>query len=160
MGFFTLPLAELVGRSGRIIAVEVQPKMIEALKRRAAKAKVADRIDARVTSAETMGISDLEGKVDFTLAFAVVHEFPDTGHFFAEVAQAAKPKARVLLAEPRGHVGTEAFAAELATAALEVLEHPTIRRSQAALLFKKPDFQEVLSAVTGPENGHLNVKPE
>lgn len=107
MGFFTLPLAELVGRSGRIIAVEVQPKMIEALKRRAAKAKVADRIDARVTSAETMGISDLEGKVDFTLAFAVVHEFPDTGHFFAEVAQAAKPKALAAgrTSGPRGHGG-------------------------------------------------------
>jgi SAM-dependent methyltransferase len=143
MGFFTLPLAELVGASGRVIAVDVQPKMIEALERRAAKAGVADRIDARVTSGKTMGISDLEGKVDFTLAFAMVHEFPDAGHFFAEVAQASKPKARVLLAEPRGHVGKEAFAAEVAVAAttgLEVIEHPTIRRTQTALLFKKPDF--------------------
>lgn len=142
MGFFTLPLAELVGGSGRVIAVDVQPKMIEALERRAAKAKVADRIDARVTSAETMGIRDIQGKVDFTLAFAVVHEFPDAAHFFAEVVQASKPNARVLVAEPRGHVGEEAFAAELTTAAttgLEVIEHPTIRRSQAAVLFKKSD---------------------
>jgi hypothetical protein len=51
-----------------------------------------------------MGIGDLEGKVDFTLAFAMVHEFPDAKYFFAEVARASKQNARVLLAEPRGHV--------------------------------------------------------
>jgi len=37
MGFFTIPLARLVGPSGRVIAVDLQPKMIESLKRRAAK---------------------------------------------------------------------------------------------------------------------------
>jgi hypothetical protein len=92
-----------------------------------------------VTSVETLGIADLEGEVDFTLAFAMVHEFPDAPHFFAEVSQASKQNARVLLAEPRGHVRDEAFAAELAAAAatgLSVSERPAIKRSQAALLFK------------------------
>src|SRR5713226_6618958 len=37
MGFFTLELARLVGSSGRVIAVEIQPKMLVRLKRRAAK---------------------------------------------------------------------------------------------------------------------------
>src|ERR1700757_2577848 len=102
MGFFTIPLARLVGSSGRVIAVDLQPKMIESLKRRAGKATVLDHIDARVTSAETMGVGDLEGKVDFTLAFAMVHEFPDARHFVAEVARTSKQNARVLLAEPQG----------------------------------------------------------
>jgi ubiquinone/menaquinone biosynthesis C-methylase UbiE len=139
MGFFTIPLARLVGPSGRVIAVDLQPKMIESLKRRAAKADVLDRIDARVTSAETMGLGDLEGTVDFTLAFAMVHEFPDAKYFFAEVARASKQNARVLLAEPRGHVRDDAFATELAAVAatgLSVSERPAIKRSQAALLFK------------------------
>jgi len=139
MGFFTLPLARLVGHSGRVIAVDLQPKMIENLKRRAAKANLLDRIDARVTSAETMGIGDLQEKVDFTLAFAVVHEFPDAGHFFAEVARASKQNARMLLAEPRGHVRDERFQAELKTAAtmgLVATERPAIPRSLAALLAK------------------------
>ena len=103
IGFFTVPLARLVGSCGRVIAVDLQPKMIESLKRRAANANVLDRVDARVTSAETMGIGDLEGKVAFTLAFAMVHEFPDAKYFFAEVARASKQNARVLLAEPRGY---------------------------------------------------------
>jgi len=43
-----------------------------------------DRIDARVTTAETMGVADLNDKVDFTLAFAMIHEFPDAQYFFSE----------------------------------------------------------------------------
>jgi ubiquinone/menaquinone biosynthesis C-methylase UbiE len=42
MGFFTIPLARLVGPSGRVIAVDLQPKMIESLKRRASKAGVLE----------------------------------------------------------------------------------------------------------------------
>jgi ubiquinone/menaquinone biosynthesis C-methylase UbiE len=38
MGFFTLELARMVGAAGRVVAVDVQPKMISRLKRRLAKA--------------------------------------------------------------------------------------------------------------------------
>jgi len=140
MGFFTLTLARLVGPGGRVITVDVQPKMVDRLKRRAAKAGLLDRIDARVTTAETMGIADIEGKVDFTLAFAVVHELPDAKHFFAEVGRASKRNAQVLLAEPRGHVKEPDFAAELAAATaagFAVIERPTIHRSVTAVLVKK-----------------------
>jgi len=139
MGFFTIPLAKMVGASGRVIAVDLQPKMIAVLKRRTAKARVVDQVDARVTSAETMGIADLASAVDLTLAFAVVHEFPDPGNFFREVARASKPGAHVLLAEPRGHVNDADFALELAAAAaagLNVVERPTIARSVSALLIR------------------------
>lgn len=81
MGFFTLELARLVGPSGRVIPVDIQPKMLARLKRRAANAGVASRIEARVTSNESMGIADLRNSVDFTLAFAVVHELPDAARF-------------------------------------------------------------------------------
>ena len=37
MGFFTLEMARRVGSSGRIIAVDLQPRMIASLKRRAAR---------------------------------------------------------------------------------------------------------------------------
>src|SRR5436190_6581458 len=81
MGYFTLELARRVGSTGRVIAVDVQPRMIAGLKRRAAKAGVLDRIDARLVSAESMKQPDLLGKVDFTLAYAVVHELPSAIQF-------------------------------------------------------------------------------
>jgi SAM-dependent methyltransferase len=139
MGFFTLPLARLVGASGRVIAVDVQPKMIERLKRRAAKAALMDRIDARVTSAESLQIDDLAGKVDFTLAYAMVHELPSAAKFFAEVSVASKPGAKLLLAEPRGHVNAAAFEKELGDAAaahFQVIERLSLKRSLAAVLVK------------------------
>lgn len=139
MGFFTTELAKLVGASGRVVCVDVQPKMIEKLKRRLAKLGVDGRVDARVAPADSMGLGDLQGAVDFILAFAVVHEFHDCGRFFGEVAGASKPGAKLLLAEPRGHVKDRTFDAELQAAAkagFVMVERPAIRRSHAALLKK------------------------
>jgi len=139
MGFFTLDLARLVGTSGRVIAVDVQPRMLNRLKRRATKAGLLDRLDVRIASPDSMGIADLARAVDFTLAFAVVHEFPDAARFFTEVAAASKSGASLLLAEPQGHVDAAAFEAELqaaASAGFVSVDRPSIRRSQTALLKK------------------------
>lgn len=139
MGFFTLELARLVGSSGRVVAIDVQPKMIDRLKRRAAKAGFLERIDARLVSRDSMGVEDLKGSADFALAFAVVHELPDAGRFFAETAASLKSGAALLLAEPKGHVKPAEFDSELraaATAGLELVDRPSIRRSQTALLKK------------------------
>ena len=140
MGFFTIPLAQLVGVSGRVVAVDMQARMLERLKRRAAKTGVLERIDTRLVAADTMALNDLEGKVDFVLAFAMVHEVPDAQRFFAEVARASKPGAILLLAEPRGHVNDKKFDEELSAAVaerFEVTTRPNIRRSHAAVLVKR-----------------------
>jgi ubiquinone/menaquinone biosynthesis C-methylase UbiE len=139
MGFFTIPLAQLVGASGRVIAVELQPRMIAGLKKRAQRAGVSERIETRACSATSMQINDLFGKVDFTLAFAIVHEFPDADHLFGEIARASKPQAHILIAEPKGHVDELTFAAQLKAAAalgLHVEARPKISRSHAALLVR------------------------
>ena len=137
MGFFTLELARIVGPKGRVVAGDVQPKMIEGLKRRVTKAGLADRVDARVVPPESLAISDLTGSFDFILAFAVVHEMPDAGRFFREAANAAKTGATLLVAEPRGHVKDSMFENELklaAEAGFEVVRCPAIVHSHAALL--------------------------
>jgi len=70
---------------------------------------------------------------------AVVHETPGPGWFFGQVAETMKPGGFVLLAEPSGHVKDADFKAELDAAAgagLVVTEHPSVPRSQTALLKK------------------------
>jgi len=139
MGYFTLELARLVGPSGRVVCVDLQQQMLDRLKRRAAKAGLPDRLDIRLAPAESMGLDDLAGSVDFTLAFAVVHEFPDAKKFFAEVAGASKPGAVVLVAEPFPHVKRDVFEAQLQAAAacgLNLESRPKISRSLAAVLRK------------------------
>ncbi len=140
MGFFTLELARLVGPSGRVVAVDIQPRMLASLKRRAARAGLLERIDARLTAPDTLRITDLTGVVDFTLAFALVHELPAVEPFFTEVAMASKPGAGLLFAEPTGHVNTANFEAELAAAVragFKVVERPAIRRSRAAFTLRE-----------------------
>ena len=140
MGFFTIELARLVGGGGRVIAVDVQPKMLSALRRRAARRGLAERIETRLVTDGGMPTADLAGRVDFALAFAMVHEVPDAEAFFADVAAALKPGGRTLLAEPRGHVGRAAFDATLQLAAargLAATDRPTIAASHAAVLIKR-----------------------
>ena len=59
MGYFSLAMAETVGPEGKVVCVDLQPKMIEALKRRASKAGVLDRIDHRVCDKNGLGLDDL-----------------------------------------------------------------------------------------------------
>ena len=137
MGFFTLELARLVGETGRVVAVDIQPRMLEALRRRAAKAGVGGRIDARLSAAESLNIADLAGKVDFTLAFAVVHEMPGVAAFFRDVARATRPGGRVLFAEPGGHVNERQFASEVQAAGdagFSTVETPSLPRSRTVVL--------------------------
>jgi SAM-dependent methyltransferase len=137
MGFFTLELARRVGPAGRVVAVDVQPRMLAGLRRRAASAGLADRIDARLAARDGLGVADLAGAVDLVLAFAVVHELPDAGRFFAEARTALAPGGRVLVAEPKGHVGPAAFESSLAAAERAGLRRepgPAIARSHTAVL--------------------------
>jgi SAM-dependent methyltransferase len=139
MGFFTLELARLVGSSGRVVAVDIQARMLDELRRRAARAGVLDRLDARLAAPDSLGLADLAGTVDFTLAFYMVHELPAAAGFFREVALASKPGARLLFVEPKGHVKAPTFDAELQAArdaGFALVESPSLSRSRAALLEK------------------------
>lgn len=139
MGFFTLEIARLVSFSGRVIAVDAQPRMIEGLMRRAEKARLLDRLEGRVTPEESMIIDDLEGSVDFVFAFAVVDEMPSANKFFAKAARAMKCGASLLLAEPVDHVSEEEFSEELAAADahnLKVVDRPSLKGRLSALLQK------------------------
>lgn len=139
MGFFTLPMAAMAGPTGRIVAVDIQAKMLEVLRKKAVKRDLMPPIEVRLALPESMRLDDLKGKVDFVLAFAVVHEMPSTERFFVEAAAALKWGGLLLLAEPEGHVKPEAFVAELQAAraaGLEQAERPSIQNSHAAVLRK------------------------
>ena len=137
MGFFTLPLARLVGPTGRVVAVDLQEKMLHRLAGRARRAGLLERIETRVCRPESLVLEDLAGRIDFALAFAMVHEVPDPPRLLAEIAAALRPGGRLLLAEPAGHVSAGAFAETLAwaqAAGFTVIEKPRIWRSRAVVL--------------------------
>jgi len=139
MGFFSLPLARMVGPAGKVVCLDFQEGMLRALERRALRAGLRERIDARLCTRTSLDLADIAAPIEFALAFAVVHEVPDPDRLFRELHAALKDAATLLVAEPRGHVTAEAFAASLDVAqraGFVVAETPTVNGSHAAALRK------------------------
>lgn len=140
MGFFTLELARRVGPAGKVIAVDLQPKMLDSLQRRLSAAGLADRVERRFAQLTTLNVDDLTGRCDFALACFFVHEVPDGDRLFRELQAALKPGGRLFLVEPMLHVGWRAYARSLAQAqqaGLSVESRPRLRFCRAALLVKR-----------------------
>ena len=139
MGYFTLELARLAGPTGKVHVIDIEPRMLAALGRRARSAGCDKQVDMRLAREDGLGVGDLAGEIDFVLAFAVVHELGDVAGFFNEAAMAMKSGARLLLAEPMGHVSEAFFAEECAAAeaaGLSVIERPDIWQSRAVVFAK------------------------
>jgi ubiquinone/menaquinone biosynthesis C-methylase UbiE len=140
MGFFSLPIARLVGETGTVVCVDLQERMIKGLVRRSKKAGLLDRIDARVSQKNSLMLNDIAGKIDFVLAFAVVHEVPDKERLLSEIRNTMKEGGKLLIAEPKMHVPKTDFDKTISIArsvGFEVINNLAIRRSYAMLLGKK-----------------------
>jgi len=136
MGWFAIPMARMVGPQGQVIAVDVQPKMLEVLGRRADRAAVADRV--RIHGSEP-GRIDLQVPCDFILAFWALHETAEPAAILAEMASCLRSAGCLLLVEPRLHVSGKWFRRMAATAqdlGLRPSPGPRVRLSRAALLAK------------------------
>lgn len=105
-GFFTITMAEMVGEDGSVIAADIQSKMLDFVHDRAVKAGLESRIQFHHCNND--GI-DIEDKVDFILAFYMVHEVKDIESFFAEIVNILRPNATFLLVEPKIHVTSYYF---------------------------------------------------
>jgi ubiquinone/menaquinone biosynthesis C-methylase UbiE len=139
MGFFSLPMAEMVGPDGKVVCVDVQPGMLTALRRRAAKAGLADRIETHESTKDAIGLHGRDGSFDFALAFTVLHEVGDLAGFLREIYQLLKPGASFLLTEPILHVSRADFDHTLSLARAQgfvVTGRPPIHLSHTAVLEK------------------------
>ncbi len=137
MGFFSLPLARLVGPRGRVLCVDCQEKMLKSLAKRADRARLLNALVLRACTRASLQLEDQEGRVDFALAFAMVHEAPEPAQLLAQLARTLRPGGQLLLAEPNGHVTAQAFERTLDLArapGLILRQRPRIRGMHAALL--------------------------
>lgn len=132
-GPFTIALARMVGVTGRVIAADIEPAMLGKVQKRVAQAGVENRVELHVCARERVGLST---NVDFVVAFWMVHEVPSAAALFGELHQSLNPEGKLLLVEPKLHVGRRRFEREIdaaLNAGFKLLARPSVRLSQAAL---------------------------
>ena len=100
-GFFTLPMARWVGKTGKVIAVDLQKGMLDKLHEKTANTSFEERILRHQCKENKVGVTQ---KVDFILAFYMVHEVPDPGKLLEELKSILNPEGKLLIAEPKFHV--------------------------------------------------------
>ncbi|MFZ2471339.1 MAG: methyltransferase domain-containing protein [Methanothrix sp.] len=133
-GTFSLAMANMVGESGKVIAVDVQEEMLQIVREKAARQGRGSIIVTHKSGPDRIGLSE---KVDFALAFYMVHEVPNAESFLKEVAYVLKPKGKLLIVEPKMHVSAAAFEKTIdiaRQAGLKPISEPKIRFSRSKLL--------------------------
>jgi ubiquinone/menaquinone biosynthesis C-methylase UbiE len=133
IGYFTIPLAQLVGDRGRVIAADIQQEMLTAIKKRAKQRDVEGRIILQLSSSDSLNVKT---KVNFILAFWMVHEVSDKPLFLTQLRSLLKDDGRFLLVEPKFHVTKRKFTASVRLAlkaGFALDDSPQISLSKSAL---------------------------
>jgi len=105
-GFFSVDIAQMVGKSGRVIAADLQEGMLRKIRDKIQGTELEERITLHKCVKNKIGLSE---NVDFILAFYMVHEVPDQGGLFHEMKSIIKQNGRVFIVEPPFHVSKTAF---------------------------------------------------
>ncbi len=145
-GYFTFPLAEAVGPSGAVYAVDIDPDMTEYVQRRAAKEGVqqihtilAARDDPRLPS---------DG-LDLLFTSNTYHHINDRIAYFTRVKRSLRPGGRVAIIDfdgrgwitrPFGHTAaTEMIRNEMQAAGYRLQREHTFLKTQSFLVFARAD---------------------
>jgi ubiquinone/menaquinone biosynthesis C-methylase UbiE len=135
-GFFTIEMAMMVGKYGRVIAADMQEGMLRKVKEKIAGTELEKRVLLHKCEENRIGVTQ---PVDFVLLFYMVHEVPDKQHFFKEIQTILKPGGKVLIVEPPVHVSKSAFEETVSIAAdagLVVVERTKVFFSRGVVLKK------------------------
>ena len=145
-GYFSLPMARKVGSEGRVLAVDIQPEMLQI---------ITDRVrEDGLDNVETILASETDPRlpgnsVDLVLLVDAYHEFSHPAEVMQGIVRGLRPGGRVILIEYRGedprvpikrlHKMTEDQAIrELEAAGLEWVETLGFLPQQHFLVFRKP----------------------
>lgn len=133
-GHFSIGMAKLVKDTGRVIALDVQEKMLEKTMARAEKKGLSHIVRPHLAGTADLNLTE---PVDFALAANVLHEMADLYGLVRQIAALLKPGCCFCIMEPAGHVRAGRFAAEIdlcRSAGLIVDERPKVFHEHCVLL--------------------------
>ena len=95
-GYFTTRLAKRVGPTGRVLATDLQPEMLELLKKKVAAQQITNVVPLLATPEDA---KLPRGELDVVLMVDVYHELPKPPVTLAQIKTALAPKGRLALVE-------------------------------------------------------------
>jgi ubiquinone/menaquinone biosynthesis C-methylase UbiE len=135
-GFFTVDLARMVGKSGHVIASDLQEGMLRKLRKKIQETELEKRIMLHKCKEGEIGVSEA---VDFVLAFYMVHEVSNQEKLFKEIESILKSSGQVFVVEPPFHVSKAEFEGTVTiarNACFTTVERPKVFLSKAIILKK------------------------
>jgi ubiquinone/menaquinone biosynthesis C-methylase UbiE len=140
-GFFTREFAKTVGDEGTVIAVDLQEEMLQILRHKLGPEGLLPRIRTHTCQPDSINLpADMNGTVDIAFTIFVVHEVPDTGKLFREIADLLKPNGLLYYTEPPLIVSGREFRENLSqaeAAGFRVVEKSLFFVNRAAVLRKR-----------------------
>ena len=147
VGYHTWRLAEIVGPSGRVVAVDIQPEMLELL-RGNIEERGLDNVEIVLGTPTDPRLP--VGEIDLVLMVDVYHEFSDYRAMLRAIRTSLKPDGRVVLVEYRQedptvpilplHKMSEAgVRSELEPMGFQFVENPDFLPWQHILIFRLSD---------------------
>jgi len=133
-GYFSIDMAEMVGSGGKVIAADLQPQMLEKVRKKAERKGIGERMVYHRCQSDRIGLMQ---RVDFILAFYMIHETGNPDAIMREIREILNPGGQMLVVEPRMHVGRElfdAFAESVCAIGFTILDRPENKGGRSMLL--------------------------
>lgn len=130
-GFHTIEIAKLLDSTGKVIAVDFQEGMLNIVKNKMQGTELEKIVQLHKCEQDSIGISE---RVDFILAFYVVHEVPNQDKLFQEFKSILNQNGSILIVEPKFHVNKIEFGQmvnKLKNIGFKEIEQPKIFKSRA-----------------------------
>ena len=147
-GYFAWRFAKQVGESGKVLAVDIQPEMLEILDQQMEKRGVADRVEGILGTITDPNLPP--SSTDLAIMIDVYHELSHPYEMTVKMVEGLKPGGRLVFVEYRAEDPTvrikrlhkmteEQVKKELTVQNLEYVETIAPLPQQHIVIFKKPE---------------------
>lgn len=140
-GYHSLPIAQAVGPEGRVLAVDIQPEMLEMLKQRAAAQGIRN---VECIQGEAHDPHLPEATCDLILLVDVYHEFSHPEEMLTSMRRALKPNGRLVLVEFRAEDDTVPIKPEHKMSHAQILKEMTANGFELDQAFDGLPWQHML----------------
>jgi ubiquinone/menaquinone biosynthesis C-methylase UbiE len=140
-GYHTLQMAPKVGPTGKVVAVDIQPQMLQELSRRMAANKIGN-ID---TILGDLWDPKLQAEsIDLVLMVDVYHEFSHPVQMLSAIRKALKPNGRIALVEFRAEDPTVLIRPEHKMSKVQILKEYQANGFRVASEYDKLPWQHLM----------------